>query len=395
MASLLRTKRLLWGVIFGLVTVMAWLSYVSGRRYVRAERWIEHTLQVQATLDDVVSAMADAEDANRGYMLTHNEQLLETAVAAKNSVPERLAALAELVRDNPSQETRLRRLSTSIDEKLAFMTQVISLSQNGEYTQALMIVRSGHGASIMGELRKAAVEMDAEEHRLLEIRKLEAEHAQLAAIWGIGIGSALTIAVSFFSLLSVHRDAEELRRIAEELATSEQHFRLLTENSSDLVRLMDLDAKTNYVSPSVERILGYEPEEFLAFPPLFLVHPDDLAMVRPHQEVPIYERFKDTPLEYRLRHKDGSYRWMELSFGALRDANGKVFSVQTTARDVTERHNAEARLALQADELRSLSLRDELTSLYNRRGWLELARQGLRLAQREKRAAAVVFADLN
>src|SRR6202012_3805139 len=53
------------------------------------------------------------------------------------------------------------------------------------------------------------------------------------------------------------------------------------------------------------------------------------------------------------------------------------------------------RLTTHAEQLRDLSLRDELTGLHNRRGWLELARQGLRLAIREKRPAAVIFADLN
>src|ERR1700753_179059 len=107
MASLLRTKRLLWGIIFGLVTVMAWLSCVSGRRYIRAERWIEHTLEVQATIDHVVSSLEDAEDANRGYLLTRNEDLLLDSVAARNAVPRHLAHLTELTHDNSSQQTRL------------------------------------------------------------------------------------------------------------------------------------------------------------------------------------------------------------------------------------------------------------------------------------------------
>jgi diguanylate cyclase (GGDEF)-like protein/PAS domain S-box-containing protein len=395
MSSLLRTKRLLWGVIFGLVTVMAWLSYVSGRRYTRAERWIEHTLQVQATIDDVIDATEDAEDASRGFLLTGDPQLLNAAVAAKNSVPALLAHLTELTRDNQSQQARLLKLSSLIDEKLAFMSDVLTLSQNGEHTQAIALVRSGRGISLMTDLREVTNAMDAEERRLLDLRKRDAERAQAAAIWGIGVGSTLTIAVSLLSLISVHRDAEEVRRAAEDLANSEQYFRLLTENSSDLVRTHDLNAKATYVSPSVERMLGYTPQEFLNLPPLALVHPDDLAMVRPNADLPIYERFKQAPLEYRLRHKNGKYVWLEMNFGTLKDITGKVVGVQSSARDVTDRHIAEQRLATQADELRSLTLRDELTGLYNRRGWLELSKQGLRIAQREKRPAAVVFADLN
>ena len=395
MAFLLRTKRLLWAIVFGLVTVMAWLSYVSGRRYARAERWVEHTLEVQATIDDVVSAVGDAENANRGFLLTGDRALLSASIADESSAPGLLDHLKKLTRDNASQQTRLLELSSLIQGKLSFIAEATRLAMSGEYPQAVALVREDRSISMMKDLRRVAAAMDDEERRLLELRKHEADRAQTAALWGTGIGSILTIAMSLVSLLSVHRDAEELRRTAEELATSEQYFRLLTENSSDLVRTHDLDANATYVSPSVERLLGYTQAEFLALPPLALVHPDDIEIVKPRAEVPIYERYKDTPLEYRIRHKDGSYRWLEINFGTLTDASGEIIGIQSSARDVTERHLAAQRLAAQADELRSLSLRDELTGLYNRRGWLELSKQGLRMAHREKRSAAVIFADLN
>ncbi len=395
MSSLLRTKRLLWGIILGIVTVMGWLSYASGRRYLRAEHWVEHTLQVRGTIDDVLSAVEDAEDANRGFLLSRDERLKATIFESKSALPGLLAQLATLIQDNPSQRPRMAKLARLASDKLNFIGDVQRIAEDGETTEAIALLRSGRGISIMADVRSLAAAMDNEEQRLLELRKREAEQAQTAAVWGIGVGSALTIVLSLVSLVSVHRDVEDLRRTADELANSEAYFRLLTENSRDLVRTHDLNAKALYVSPSVERMLGYTPQEFLALAPLSLVHPDDQAVVSPQVSPPIYERFKNVPLAYRLKHKDGSYRWLEMNFGPLRDAHGEVIGVQSSARDVTDRHQAEERLATQAEELRSLSLRDELTGLYNRRGWLELARQSLRLAQREQRAAGVIFVDLN
>jgi len=395
MASLLRTKRLLWAVIFGLVTVMAWLSYVSGRRYLRAERWVEHTLEVQSTIGQIVTAVGDAESNNRGFLLSHAPQLRDQSLSAQRDVPPLLRHLTSLTGDNPSQQQRVRDLSLLIERKFAFIAEVAHLSESGEQAAAVARVQSGRGMSLMSEVRRVANEMDAEERRLLELRKRDAENAQTAAGWGIGIGSILTVAMSLVSLLSVHHDAEELRRTAEQLAEREQYFRLLTENSSDLVRTHDLNGQTTYVSPSVERILGYTPDEVMAQAPFALVHPEDLALIQSLREPAGHERFKRTPLAYRLRHKDGSYRWLEMNIGALTDASGEIIGIQSSARDVTERHLAELQLASQAEQLRSLSLQDELTGLYNRRGWLELAKQGLRLAQREKRPAAVIFADLN
>ena len=395
MASLLRAKRTLWGFIFGLVTVMGWLSYVSGRRYLHAEAWVEHTLQVQGTLNALVGAVQQTEDDERGFLLTEDEAQLQACRASEASTKPQLEKLQELVHDNPSQEARATRLSTLIDQKLDFVETKLRLSWDGERPAAIALVRGGHGIQMMAAIRALGAEMIGVEQRLLEARKADAVRAQTQAMWGIGVGSALTIALSLLSLISVHSDVDALRRTTEELATSEEYFRLLAENSSDLIRTHDLSAKLLYVSPSVERMLGYTQEEFMAFAPLELVHPDDRAMLAPDPDSPISERHKHAPLEYRILHKDGSYRWLEISFASRRDADGNVSGIQSSARDVTDRRLAQQRLTTHAEQLRNLSLHDELTGLYNRRGWLELARQGLRLATREKRAAAVIYADLN
>jgi diguanylate cyclase (GGDEF)-like protein/PAS domain S-box-containing protein len=395
MSSILRTKRLLWGIIFGLMTVMGWLSYVSGQRYLHAAAWVEHTLQVQSALDASIAAVQEAEDTERGFLLTSEASQLHAYHAAQALIPQLLARLSSLTHDNAAQQARGQQLAALVTEKLSFIEDELRLELQGQHTAVIAVMRGGRGIALMNRIRELGSEMFGEERRLLELRKAEAARMQRQAVLGIGLGSALTITLSLLSLLSVHRDVETLRRAAEELAASEAYFRLITETSSDLVRTQDLDGKTLYVSPSVERILGYTPKELLAFAPLDLVHPDDLEIFKPSRKKPISERYKHAPLEYRLRHKDGSYRWLEINFGSLRDGSGKIIGVQSAARDVTERRLAEQRLAEQAEELRSLSLRDELTGLFNRRGWLELASQGMRLAVREKRAAAVIFGDLN
>lgn len=395
MVTFLGAKRLLWGIIFGLVTVMGWISYVSGRRYVRAETWVEHTLQVQSALDNAISAVQEAEDAERGFLLTGDTAQLDACRAAQGTISHLLQRLMQLIQDNPVQQTRVHRLSGLVDEKTASIDQKLKLALDGQYQAAIGLEQGGSGAATMTHILEIGAAMAGEERRLLELRKGDAIQAQTQAIWGIGLGPALTITLSLLSLLSVHRDVEALRKTAEELAVSEEHFRLITENGSDLVCTQDLQGKTLYVSPSVERILGYSSQEYIAFSALDLVHPDDRALLTPVRNKPISETYRNQPVEYRILHKDGRYRWLEINFGSLRDRLGKVAGVQSSARDVTARRLAEERLAAQTEQLRLLSLRDELTGLYNRRGWLELAAQGLRVAIREQRTAAVIFGDLN
>jgi PAS domain-containing protein len=131
----------------------------------------------------------------------------------------------------------------------------------------------------MDALRAELLRMSQHEAQTLALRKQRADTAARTAIWGVSIGALLTAGLALLSLFTTHRDVQDLRRAAEEVAASEQHFRMLTEHTSDLVRL--LDAKTGrvtYVSPSVERLLGYTVEEFKALPALNLIHPDEVSM---------------------------------------------------------------------------------------------------------------------
>jgi diguanylate cyclase (GGDEF)-like protein len=125
------------------------------------------------------------------------------------------------------------------------------------------------------------------------------------------------------------------------------------------------------------------------------VHPDDLAGARQFLvDVQSGAALPDV-LTYRLRHKSGEYRYFETRWVARRDASGQVTQLQTAARDVTDRKRVDEQLNALTEELRSLSLRDELTGLYNRRGFLEIAGQTRDVAARDGRAAALIFIDLN
>jgi PAS domain S-box-containing protein len=140
-------------------------------------------------------------------------------------------------------------------------------------------------------------------------------------------------------------DITERRRAEEELARSEERFRLLAENMSDLVCLHASDGRYLYVSPSCRKLLGYEPEELIGADPYDLFHPEDAERIRsgPHRlaldgETPAY-------ITYRLRKKDGEYTWLETLTEPILDEEGRVVRLQTSSRDVNDRRKAEEALA--------------------------------------------------
>ncbi len=393
MGKLLRTKRVIWGLICAVVTAIAVLSYVSAKRYLATVQAVEENRpRSSRPSTGPLSLLKDGETGQRGYLLTGLEAFLEPYQAERQHIAETLSRLHQSVRGEPVQEVRFQTLERLIGEKNALMEGTIRAHREGGVptTAAWM-----HGKALMDAIRAVCHWMSEDERARLLARKEEAADAQRAAAWGVAGAGAVAIVLAFWSFVAVQRNTLKLERAAEEISQREEHFRLLTEHGSDLVRLLDLRGKAGYVSPSIERLLGYTVEEFMALPSLSLLHPDEVEAAR--QFLVDVQRGVQLPevMTYRLRHKSGEYRVFETWWTARRGADGKVTQLHTAARDVTERNSAAAQLQVLAERLRGLALRDDLTGLYNRRGFSEVAEQARSLAAGERRAAALIFIDLN
>jgi diguanylate cyclase (GGDEF)-like protein/PAS domain S-box-containing protein len=200
------------------------------------------------------------------------------------------------------------------------------------------------------------------------------------------------LGLSFLGLL---RDSEEVREAASALAESEERYRMLVENVSDLVVIHGPGGELRYVSPSVEALLGRTPTEAHAVSGFSLLHPEDLASVRYSLQKFQSGEVQTGGVTCRLRRRDGEYRWFEFRVTRVNGEDGGLRHYQSSGRDITVRRQLEQRLAVQAEELRNLSLRDGLTGLYNRRGFLELSAQVVRVAEREQHRLALLFVDLD
>ena len=145
-------------------------------------------------------------------------------------------------------------------------------------------------------------------------------------------------------MLASCRDVTELKRAAEALKESEERFRSLVQNASDVVTVLDAEGAILYESPSVERVLGYRPEELVGESAFYYVHPDDRGRVLgAFAEGSKSPGTTFTPLKYRFRHKDGSWRCLEsVNNNLLSDP--KVRGMVVNSRDVTERVRAEEEL---------------------------------------------------
>ncbi|QGG96632.1 EAL domain-containing protein [Actinomarinicola tropica] len=134
---------------------------------------------------------------------------------------------------------------------------------------------------------------------------------------------------------------------------SERRFRALVENSSDLILVLDQSRACIFASPVVERLLGRDEESLLGPLPLELVHEDDRDAFDALLRMARGTALDDDPSEIRLLHADGTYRWFELRARDLSD-EPEIGGVVLTARDITDRHAAEQRLARSEARFRAL-----------------------------------------
>jgi len=149
------------------------------------------------------------------------------------------------------------------------------------------------------------------------------------------------------------RDITERQKAEQALRESEAKFRAVVESSYDGILFSDADGKILYRSPAYFRINGYTAEERIGSDGLEVVHPDDIERVRRGWEQVFEHPEIASSAEYRIQHKDGTWRWVETSVQNLL-SNPDVHAVVATSRDITDRRQAEQ--ALRDSEARFAAL---------------------------------------
>ncbi len=142
-------------------------------------------------------------------------------------------------------------------------------------------------------------------------------------------------------------DINDLITLRKKLEISEQKYRFIAENTSDLVVQHQFDGIIKYISNNCERITGYKPEEVLKQDPYQFIHPDDIhEIVAKHENI---MNLKNEVVTFRFLKKNKEYVWFETSVKIIRDSSKNVIGIQTSSRDISQRlkDQEEVKLALE------------------------------------------------
>jgi diguanylate cyclase (GGDEF)-like protein/PAS domain S-box-containing protein len=183
-------------------------------------------------------------------------------------------------------------------------------------------------------------------------------------------------------------DITDRHRAEEALRSSEERFRSLVQNASDLICILDAQGIVRYESPSHQRVLGSEPEEHVGRSLPEMVHPEDRTVLENALRQLVEEPREIVTFEYRLRHREEGWRTLESTASNLL-GQPAVAGIVLNAHDITDHKRAEEKLLHDA-------LHDDLTGLPNRALFMDRLRQSMERSRREPdRLTAVLFLDLD
>ncbi len=140
-------------------------------------------------------------------------------------------------------------------------------------------------------------------------------------------------------VIGTHIDISEIKEKERQLELSEEKFRFIAENTTDLITQHYNDGTFSYVSNSSKEIIGHTSEELINRSLYEFIHPDDLGLMQNYLGE-IIKKLEPLDLAFRFRKKDKSYIWLEISSKAILNNQQEIIGVQSSSRDISERIKA-------------------------------------------------------
>ena len=245
------------------------VAYTSFNRLIASNEWVTHTHQVLEHIGSVLNLLKDAEDSQRGYVITGDEAFLEPYQNASRDIFGVVTALRQLTADNPNQQKRLDLLQPLINARLSGIKQAIDLRKAGNIDETVKVIHGGEGKRLMDDLKQVLTDMEDEEHRLLILRDEDsataASSAKTVIIFGtfislicvIVVGTLITRSLSrqiSGSVGKIQSSAAELQATANQQATAtKEQATAMSEISTTISELL---ATSRQIADSAKRVAG-------------------------------------------------------------------------------------------------------------------------------------------
>ncbi|HEX2914156.1 MAG TPA: CHASE3 domain-containing protein [Chloroflexia bacterium] len=330
-----------FGAIVLVLVAIGFILFSYTSSFSETNKLKTHNYEVLNNITLVFSALQDAESSQRGYLLTGDKAYLDPYSSALSNLESQLNKLRTLIEGDSVQQANLARMQPLINAKLAELNNTINLRDNGKQEAALQVVKSGQGQQLMTTIRSITIEMQTYEDNAQKQRTNAQESGNTSVETVVAILIILACLLIFLIYWIITTTTRRWNQTQKALRLSEENFRFLAQNSTDLISRTSPGGKFLYVSPSCRTILGYEPYEILQTSLYDLFHPDDAESLIQNYEG-LFKQREIQVSTFRLRHKNGNYIWIESVSRPLPDLRtGQTRELQASSRDVSGRVKTE------------------------------------------------------
>ncbi|MFC5603928.1 diguanylate cyclase domain-containing protein [Sporosarcina koreensis] len=188
-------------------------------------------------------------------------------------------------------------------------------------------------------------------------------------------------------MIETKKELQKTVELEEALIRSEEKYRLIAENMTDIVTILDQDGVITYASPSTTHVLGFPLESYVGNSAFNIVHPDDLPSVQ-KQFYTLFQKKSSYDMEFRYKHKTKEWIWLEAKGTYFTDEEIGEGHLLVVSRVIEEKK-------LMRDKLKEMAFHDELTKLPNRRLFKEIMHRRLKEAKRDNEKCTLLFMDID
>jgi len=331
-----------------LLAINAALTWANMRAVRDALEGVGHSRQVLLGLSDTLSAVADAETGQRGYLITGNFGYLDPYIAARRTLAAGLDKLEQLTRDNPAQSARVREIRQLAWARMNRLDQGIRVRQEQGFDAARDTIASGLGRQEMDALREAVARTTFEEGAVLGERERLAERSYRIAV-GTGLVSALAALGAVAALLLLlRRYLREREAATAELADRAELLKITFASIGDAVITTGTDGRVTNMNTVAETLTGWPLAE-AAGQPLEAVFRIVNEATRAPAANPVERALAEGMIVGLANHtvlidRHGADHPIDDSAAPIRGHGGRIDGCVLVFRDITERQRAESAL---------------------------------------------------
>lgn len=214
-----------FGLTITIFSIVGIISYQSTTQLTAASDLRKHTYEVISNLDKTFAMLQSITSGQRGYTITGDETYLTSYENALKNIKPAVQEVRRLTADNPRQQQRLDTLEPLINSLTNISQEIVTTRRDKGLKEAITLVRTGTGESLLDEVRRLRNEMTQEENELLETRtraaEIGADNTKLTIVVGTLAGVLLAILGSFFIARNIARPLRDLTQIAERITVGD------------------------------------------------------------------------------------------------------------------------------------------------------------------------------